>query len=40
MTTATIFLQQLIQYSQDYGSNDENMVSRIFFDLVIDDQKH
>lgn len=37
---ATITLHRLIQDSQNYGSNDEHMVSRVFFDLTIDGKKY
>jgi hypothetical protein len=40
MATATVTLRKLIQDSQDYGSNDEHMVSRVFFDLVLDEKKY
>ena len=40
MTTAKLLLHQLIQDSQDYSSDDEHMVSRVFFDLEIDSKKH
>jgi hypothetical protein len=40
MTQAKIFLQRLVQDSQEYGSDDEHMVSRVFFDLVIDGTRH
>ncbi len=40
MATATITLHKLIQDSQDYGSDDEHMVSRVFFDLTIDGKKY
>lgn len=36
MANLTITLQKLIQDSQDYGSNDEHMVSRVFFDMEVD----
>jgi len=36
MPIATITFQKLIQDSQDYGSNDDHMVSRVFFNLDID----
>lgn len=36
MTQAKICLQRLIQDSQEYGSNEEHMVSRVFFDLEVD----
>jgi hypothetical protein len=40
MPTATIHFKELIQDSQNYGSDDENMVSRVFFDLQVDDKKY
>jgi len=40
MTTARLLLHKLIQDSQDYGSDDEHMVSRVFFDLEIDGKNH
>ena len=40
MAQAKIKLQRLVQDSQEYGSNDEHMVSRVFFDLEIDDTKY
>jgi len=40
MTIAKLYLQRLIQDSQDYGSNDEHMVSRVFFDLEIEGARH
>jgi len=33
MPTATVHFHQCIQDSQDYGSDDENMVSRVFLTL-------
>ena len=33
MPIATIHFKSCIQDSQDYGSNDEHMVSRVFLDL-------
>jgi len=36
MPLAKVQIHQLIQDSQDYGSNDEHMISRIFFDLEVD----
>ncbi|MDD5700964.1 MAG: hypothetical protein PHU23_02840 [Dehalococcoidales bacterium] len=33
MPLAKVTFQKLIQDSQEYGSNDEHMVSRVFFDL-------
>lgn len=35
MTKAIIYFKQLIQDSQDFGSDDEHMVSRVFFDLEV-----
>lgn len=40
MATATITLHKLIQDSQDYGSDDEHMISRVFFDLEINGVKY
>jgi hypothetical protein len=37
VSQAKIVLHKLIQDSQDYGSTDDHMVSRVFFDLIIDD---
>jgi hypothetical protein len=39
MAIATITLHKLIQDSQDYGSDDEHMVSRVFFDMEVDGKK-
>jgi hypothetical protein len=36
MPHAKITFHELIQDSQDYGSDDEHMVSRVFFDLEFD----
>lgn len=33
MSTATITFRQCIQDSQDYGSSEEHMVSRVFFSM-------
>jgi hypothetical protein len=38
MATATIRFKECIQDSQDYGSDDEHMVSRVFLDLESDGQ--
>src|SRR3970040_173173 len=38
MPIAQIMFHKLIQDSQDYGSNDEHMVSRVFFDMKIEDK--
>lgn len=40
MATTRIYLHQLIQDSRDYGSNDEHMVSRVFFDLEVDGKRY
>jgi hypothetical protein len=32
----TVHFQRLVQDSQEYGSNDEHMVSRVFFALEVD----
>lgn len=37
MPTALIHFHRLIQDSQDYGSDDEHMVSRVFFTLELED---
>lgn len=37
---ATITFTKCIQDSQDYGSDDEHMASRVFFDLEMDGQTH
>ncbi len=36
MTVAKVTFQKLITNSQEYGSNDEHMVSRAFFNVEID----
>ena len=36
MAIATITFHKLIQDSQDYGSDDEHMVSRAFFSIDVD----
>jgi len=40
MRTAKVTFRKCIQDSQDYGSDDEHMVSRVFFDLNIGEQKY
>jgi len=40
MAKAKVLFRELIQDSQDYGSDDEHMVSRVFFDLEIDGKKY
>jgi hypothetical protein len=36
MATLTGAFTRFVQDSQEYGSNDEHMVSRVFFDLLVD----
>jgi hypothetical protein len=40
MAKATVTFFRIHQDSQDYGSDDEHMVSRIFFNLEIDGAKY
>ncbi len=40
MPRAKIIFRELIQDSQEYGSDDEYMVSRVFFDLEFDGETH
>lgn len=40
MTIAHVTFRRLVQDSQDYGSNDEHMVSRAFFDMRIGDRAY
>lgn len=40
MTIATVTFKKIIQDSQDFGSDDEHMVSRVFFDLEVDGAKY
>jgi len=40
MSTAKVTFKKIIQDSQEYGSDDESMVSRIFFDLEMEGQIH
>lgn len=40
MAKAIVSFRELIQDSQEYGSDDEHMVSRVFFDLQIGEAKH
>jgi hypothetical protein len=40
MPTATVTFLKIHQDSQDFGSDDDHMVSRIFFDLEIDGSKY
>ena len=37
---AIVTFTKCIQDSQDYGSDDEHMASRIFFDLAVNGQSH
>jgi hypothetical protein len=39
MATMTIDFHQLIQDSEEFGSDDEHMVSRVFFSLGVDGEK-
>ena len=39
MPKAIITLNKLIQDSQDYGSDDEHMISRLFFSIEVDGSK-
>ncbi|MCX6641743.1 MAG: hypothetical protein NTW14_14855 [bacterium] len=36
MKSAKINFREMIQDSQDYGSNEEHMISRVFFDLEVE----
>jgi hypothetical protein len=40
MPTAQVTFKKLIQDSQDYGSNDQHMVSRAFFSLEYEGAKY
>jgi hypothetical protein len=40
VATATIRFHKCIQDSQDYGSDDEHMVSRVFLDLEADGETY
>jgi len=40
MTKARVIFNKCIQDSQDYGSNDEHMVSRVFFTLEVGDRRY
>src|SRR5437667_4113784 len=40
MGKARVMFQELVQDSQEYGSDDEHMVSRVFFDLEVDGKLH
>ncbi len=38
MATVTVNISKFVQDKQEYGSDDETMVSRVFFDLLVDGQ--
>jgi hypothetical protein len=40
MARAKVTFERLIQDSQDYGSDDEHMVSRVFFSLEVEGKEH
>ena len=40
MPKVTVKFSHMIQDSQDYGSNDEHMVSHVFFDLTVGDKRY
>lgn len=40
MSIAKVTFKKIIQDSQEYGSDDEHTVSRIFFDLELDGDSH
>jgi hypothetical protein len=40
MAIAQVVFDKLVQDSQDYGSTDEHMVSRVFFTLELDGKTH
>lgn len=40
MSQATIYYRRAVVDGQEYGSNDEYMVSRIFFDMLVDGKRH
>ena len=40
MATAKVTFRKCLQDSQDYGSDDEHMVSRVFFDLTINGEEY
>jgi hypothetical protein len=39
MSTAIVIFKKCIQDSQEYGSDDEYMVSRVFFNLEVQDKE-
>lgn len=40
MSIAKVTFYKIIQDSQDYGSNDEHMVSRVYFNLEVEDKMY
>ena len=40
MQKAKVIFKELIQDSQEYGSDNEHMVSRVYFDLTIDGKEY
>lgn len=40
MKKVSIVFEKCIQDSQDFGGNDEHMVSRVFFKMHVNDQNH
>ncbi len=40
MAKVKVTFLKMIQDSQDYGSNDEHMVSRVFFSMEVDGKKY
>ena len=40
MKKAIIYFEKCIQDSQDFGSNDEHMISRVYFSLEIEGKKY
>lgn len=40
MPKATVKFLYMIRDSKDYGSNDEHMVSHVFFDLTVGDKRY
>ncbi len=40
MAKATVFLHRLTQDSQEYGSDDQHMVSRVFFDMELGGRRY
>ncbi len=40
MPNTVLHLKHIIQDSQEFGSNDEHMISRVFFDLTVGGTSH